>query len=122
MSCLARFDNILCFTNLSALNFPREVILNRLHIPFCPSKVLLSLFCLRRCEFMRVILTNSYVDILPMYIHSQGYRKITDDILSTSEHELYSKLVSALFSFLVIISFRVCTSIHLFQNIVDQHF
>ena len=71
---------------------------------------------------MRVILTNSYVDILPMYIHSQGYRKITDDILSTSEHELYSKLVSALFSFLVIISFRVCTSIHLFQNIVDQHF
>ena len=36
---------------------------------------------------MRVILTNSYVDILPMYIHSQGYRKFTDDLLSTSEHE-----------------------------------
>ena len=71
---------------------------------------------------MMEILSNSYVDILPMYIHSQGYRKFTDDLLSTSEHEIYPKFVSVLFSLLVIISFRMCTSMHFFQNIVDQHF
>lgn len=43
------------------------------------------------------ILTNSYVDILPMYIHSQGYRKFTDDLLSTSERDLFLICFSVVF-------------------------